>query len=127
VAGNVGAGVLKRFNVTFDYGHQRIIFEPNVNTARPDTCDRAGMWLNRASDGFEVVDVVAGGPAEAAGVKVGYRIAAIDGTPAEKVSLPVVRERFRNGPVGTAVTLTMLAGGERREVTLVLRDLVPRS
>jgi hypothetical protein len=30
VAGNVGGGVLKRFNVTFDYGHQRVIFEPNA-------------------------------------------------------------------------------------------------
>jgi membrane-associated protease RseP (regulator of RpoE activity) len=127
VAGNLGAGMVKRFNVTFDYGHQRIIFESNANTGRPDTCDRAGMWLNRASDGFEVVDVVAGGPAEAAGVKVGYRIAAIDGTPVEKLSLPALRERFRNEPVGTAVKLTVLAGGERREVTLVLRDLVPRS
>jgi S1-C subfamily serine protease len=127
VAGNVGAGVLKRFNVTFDYGHQRIIFEPNVNTARPDTCDRAGVWLNRASDGFEVMDVVAGGSAEAAGVKVGFRIAAIDDTPAEKLSLPAVRERFRNEPAGTVVKLTVLEGGARREVTLVLRDLVPRS
>jgi hypothetical protein len=127
VAGNVGAGVLKRFNVTFDYGHQRMIFEPNANAVRPDTCDRAGMWLNRASDGFEVMDVVVGGSAEAAGVKVGYRIAAIDNTPAEKLSLPAVRERFRTEPVGTAVKLMVLEGGERREVTLVLRDLVPRS
>jgi hypothetical protein len=127
VAGNVGAGVLKRFDVTFDYGHQRIIFEPNANAARSDTYDRAGMWLNRASDGFEVADVVAGGPAEAADVKVGYRITAIDDTPAEKLSLPAVRERFRTERVGTAVRLTVLAGGERREATLVLRDLVPRS
>ena len=127
VAGNVGAGVLKRFNITFDYGHQRIIFEPNANAARPDTYDRAGMWLNRAADGFEVADVVAGGPADAAGVKVGDQITAIDETPAEKLSLPAVRERLRTEPVGTAVKITVLAGGERREATLVLRDLVPGS
>ena len=127
VAGNVGAGVLKRFNVTFDYGHQQMIFEPNANALRPDTWDRAGMWLNSASDGFEVMDVVAGGSAEAAGVKVGYRIAAIDNTPVEKLSLSAVRERFRTEPAGTAVKLTVLEGGKRREVTLVLRDVVPRS
>jgi hypothetical protein len=127
VAGNVGAGVLKRFNVTFDYGHQTIIFEPNANFARPDTCDRAGMWLNRAADGFEVMDVVEGGPAAAAGVKVGDRIVAIDGTPAEKLPLPEVRERFRTEPVGTAVKLAVLAGGQQREVKLLLRDLVPGS
>ena len=55
--------------------------------------------------------MVAGGPAEAADVRVGTRIAAIDGTAAEKLSLPAVRERFRNEPAGTAVKLTLLAGG----------------
>jgi C-terminal processing protease CtpA/Prc len=104
-----------------------MIFEPNANVARSDTWDRAGMWLNSASDGFEVMDVVAGGSAEAAGVKVGYRIAAIDNTPVEKLSLSAVRERFRTEPAGTAVKLTVLEGGKRREVTLVLRDVVPRS
>ena len=125
VAGNVGAGVLKRFNVTFDYGHQRIIFEPNSNASRPDTYDRAGMWINRATDGFEVLDVVAGGPAQAAGLKVGDHISAIDGTPGEKLALPALRERFRTEPAGTRVKLTVLVKGEQRDLELVLRDLVP--
>jgi hypothetical protein len=125
VAGNVGAGVLKRFNVTFDYGRQRLIFEPNANYARPDAYDRAGMWINRDSEGFEVVDVVAGGPAEAAGLKVGDRITAIGGTPAGRLSLPVVRERFRTEPVGTKVKLTIRRDGKERSLKVVLRDLVP--
>ena len=125
VAGNVGAGVLKRFNVTFDYDRQRLIFEPNANNARPDTYDRAGMWINRTSEGFEVVDVVAGGPAEAAGLKVGDRITAIGGTPADQLSLPAVRERFRTEPVGTTMTLAVRSDGEPRDLNLVLRDLVP--
>ena len=127
VAGNVGAGVLKRFNITFDYGRQRLIFEPNANYARSDTYDRAGMWINTCAEGFEVVDVVAGGPAEAAGLKVGDRIAAIDGAPAEKLLLPAVRERLRSEPVGTAVKLAVRSDGQPRDVTLVLRDLVPGS
>lgn len=127
VAGNVGGGVLKRFNVTFDYGRQRLIFEPNANNARPDTYDRAGMWINRGSDGFEVVDVVAGGPAEAAGLKVGDRITAIGGMPAGQLSLPVVRERFRTEPVGTTIKLAVRRNGRPRNLKLVLRDLVPES
>lgn len=35
VAGNIGAGVLKRFNITFDYPHQQLIFEPNANHDKP--------------------------------------------------------------------------------------------
>jgi hypothetical protein len=127
VAGNVGGGVLKRFNVTFDYGRQRLIFEPNANNARPDTYDRAGMWINRGSEGFEVADVVAGGPAEAASLKVGDRITAIGGMPAGQLSLPVVRERFRTEPVGTKIKLAVRRDGKTRNVKLILRDLVPAS
>jgi hypothetical protein len=125
VAGNVGGGVLKRFNVTFDYGHQRLIFEPNANHDLPDTYDRAGMWINRGAEGFEVIDAVAGGPAEAAGLKVGDRITAVDGAPAAQLSLPTVRERFRTTPVGTEIMLAVSSEGAVRTVKLVLRDLVP--
>ena len=125
VAGNVGGGVLKRFNVTFDYGHQRLIFEPNANYARRDTYDRAGMWINRGPEGFEVIDVVAGGPADVAGLKVGDRITAIGGTPAGGLSLPAVRERFRTDPVGTKIKIDVRRDGKPRNVKIVLRDLVP--
>jgi hypothetical protein len=125
VAGNVGGGVLKRFNVTFDYGRQRLIFEPNANYSRPDTYDRAGMWINRGAEAFEVVDVVPGGPAATAGLKVGDLITAIGGTPAGKLALPAIRERFRTEPVGTSITLSVRSDGAPRDLTLVLRDLVP--
>jgi len=127
VAGNVGAGVLKRFNVTFDYARQRVIFEPNANNARPDTYDRAGTWINRGPEGFEVMDVTAGGPAEAAGLKLGDRITAVGGMPAGQLSLPALRERFRTEPVGTTIQLAVLRDGASRDLKLVLRDLVPET
>ena len=124
VAGNVGAGVLKRFNITFDYGNQRLIFERNVNDARRDAYDRSGLWLNLGGGGFEAVDVIAGGPGAEAGLAVGDTIVAVDGTPARELALPRLRDRFRTEAPGTAVKLLLLRDGERREVTLVLRDLV---
>ncbi len=127
VAGNVGGGLLKRFNVTFDYGHRRLIFEPNANALRPDAYDRAGMWLNSGAEGFEVMDVVRGGPADAAGLRVGDRIAAIDGTPAGKLRLATLRERLRSEAVGTVLNLSVFTDDARREVRLVLRDLIPRA
>jgi predicted aspartyl protease len=124
LAGNVGGGVLRRFDVTFDYGKQRLIFEPNASFATPDSYDRSGMWLNREGAGFAVKDVVAGGPAAAAGLKVGDAVLAIDGRSAGELRLPEVRERLRESPPGTEVRLTVESGGKSREVTLVLRDLV---
>jgi predicted metalloprotease with PDZ domain len=124
VAGNVGAGVLKRFNITFDYGNQRLIFERNANDARRDAYNRAGIWLNLGAKGYEVVDVVAGGPAAEAGLAVGDTIVAVDGTQASELALPQLRDRFRTEAPGTAVKLVLLRDGVKREATLVLRDLV---
>lgn len=124
VAGNVGAGVLKRFNVIFDYPRQQLILEPNANYGKPDVFDRSGMWLNKSGDTFEVMDVVADGPAAAAGLKVGDKIAAVDGRTADQVSLPQVRDHFRSAPPGTKIPLTVESGGQKRDLVLVLKDLV---
>jgi len=123
VAGNVGAGVLKRFNITFDYQHQQLILERNANYDKPDVFDRSGMWLNQAGETFEVMDVVAGGPAAAAGLKIGDRILAIDGRPAGQLSLPAVRQQFRS-EAGTKLRLAVQSGEQKRDVELVLRNLV---
>jgi hypothetical protein len=124
VAGNVGAGVLQRFNIVFDYGHQQMIFEKNANYAKPDAFDRAGMWMNQAEDGFEVVDVFAGSPAAEAGIKSGDHIVAVDAQPAKRLMLPALRQRLRTGAPGTRVRLKLRSGSAAREVTLTLRDLV---
>ncbi len=124
VAGNVGAGVLKRFNIIFDYAQQKMIFEPNGNFSTPDTYDRAGMWLNKAGDAFLVIDVTAGGPAAAAGIKPGDKVLRVDGQSASTLNLSATRTKLRTSPVGTKVVLTVESSGAVREVVLTLRDLV---
>ncbi len=124
VAGNVGAGVLKRFNLVFDYGKQHIVFERNANDAKPDVYDRSGMWINLSEGGFEVLDVVPGGPAAEAGLKVGDEITAIDGRPTAEMSLPDTRVELKTDPPGTKLRLTVRSGSSTREAVLVLRDLV---
>ena len=124
VAGNVGAGVLKRFNITFDYAHQELILEPNANYGKPDVFDRSGMWVNQGAGAFEVMDVTAGGPAAAAGIKVGDKIVAVDGQAAAQITLPDLRKRFKSESAGTKVRLAVKSGDQQRDVELVLKDLV---
>jgi hypothetical protein len=124
VAGNVGAGVLKRFNITFDYGHQQLIFEPNANQDAKDVFDRSGLWINETSEGFEVVDVISKGPGAHAGLRVGDKIVAVDGKGRDQLSLPQLRKRFRTDPPGTRVRLTVQSKDQKREVVLTLKDLV---
>ncbi|MEW6365718.1 MAG: aspartyl protease family protein [Acidobacteriota bacterium] len=124
VAGNVGAGILKRFSVTFDYSRQRMILEPNAHHDVADDFDRAGMWINLDGSFFSVVDITAGSPAAEAGLKPGDRIVAIDGKSAIEVRLPAARLKFRSDPPGTRVRLTVQSGNTTREVELILRDLI---
>jgi hypothetical protein len=124
VAGNVGAGVLKRFNIVFDYPQQRLIFETHANTAKPDVFDRAGLWMNEADGGFEVKDVYAASPAAEAAVEVGDLVVAVDGRPIAELTLPGLRQRLRSDAPGTRIRLKLRSGAAEREVTLTLRDLV---
>jgi C-terminal processing protease CtpA/Prc len=124
VAGNVGAGVLKRFNITFDYSHQQLFFETNSNTTKPDVYDRSGVWLNRAGNALKVFDVTPGGPAEAAGLKVDDRIVAVDGVPVSENSLLILRKRFRTEPGGTTIHLSLESDKAKREVNLVLKEML---
>jgi C-terminal processing protease CtpA/Prc len=124
VAGNVGAGVLKRFNITFDYNHQRMIFETNSATFAPDVFDQSGMWINRAGAALKVYDITTGGPAESAGLKVEDRIMAVDGAPISEGSLVALRRRFRTEPPGARIRLKVESDQGKREVTLVLKELL---
>jgi hypothetical protein len=124
-AGNVGAGVLKRFNLVFDYGRKVIYFERNANDALPDVFDRSGMWINVSEGGgsFDVVDVMAGGPADGAGLEAGDQIVRVDGVPADDVSLPELRKRFRSDPPGTKIKVEFARAGKVAPAEVILRDL----
>jgi predicted aspartyl protease len=120
----VGPDVLKQFTTIFDYSRRQLIFEKNKQYGVPDSYDRSGMWFGHVGDHFEVVDVIAGGPAAAAGIRVGDQILAIDGQDVRRLDLPAVRLRFRSESPKKRVRLVLRREGERREVSLTLRDLV---
>jgi hypothetical protein len=124
VAGNVGAGVLKRFNITFDYRNQQLFFEPNANDSRPDVFDRSGMWLIGEGPGFKVIDVIAGGPADKAALRAGDRIVAVDGVKAGAIPLPDLRARFKTDRAGTKIRLRIQSGDLTKDVVVTLEDLV---
>jgi hypothetical protein len=120
----VGPDVLKQFTTIFDYSRRQIIFEKNAEYGKPDSYDRAGMWFGLEGDHFEVIDVMAGGPAAEAGIKVGDKILTIDGKSVTTLDLPAVRFRFKNDSPKSRVRLTVEHDGARREVVVTLRDLV---
>ena len=88
------------------------------------TYDRAGLWMNMDDAGFKIVDVTKGGPAEAAGLKVGDIITKIDGSPAVNTHLYDLRQRLRNDAPGTVVEFAVKRGDKTETCKVTLRDLI---
>ena len=120
LAGNVGYGVLRQFNIVFDYSNSVLWFERNANHGQPDAYDRAGLWVERGPKGYELVEVVKAGPAADAGLKSGDVVTSVDGKPVAAVPLDQFRARLKSAP-GTKVRVTLATG---KTAVITLRDLI---
>ena len=126
LAGNIGAGILKRYVVTLDYEHSVMHLKPVTKPVSDlDTFDRSGMWINLADDGgFAVVDVTQNAAAAEAGLRAGDEIVAVNGKPTSSLKLYDVRRMLRDEAAGTAVKLAVRRDGGTSDVTLTLRDQI---
>ncbi len=78
-----------------------------------------GVVVERHRNGnFEIIDLVAGGPAAVAGVLRGEVITAVDNQSTEGLTLEELVSRIR-GPEGTLVTLSLKKRSSIRDVRLV--------
>lgn len=118
-AGSIGYGILRRLKPTFDYARGVVYLDADAPVTDADSFERAGLWLERGPTGLIVVDVVADGPAAAAGLKTGDVVTAVNGKAVGTMSLAAARAAQR-APVGSALRLQLDVAGER---TLILRDL----
>lgn len=124
-AGNIGGDLLRRFTVTLDYGHQVIYLQPNAAFDTADLFDRSGLWLMHEPDGsVSIADVTSGSGGEAAGLKVGDHIVGVDGAQAGDLKLSDLRDKLKGTP-GTKVTFAVSHdGGDPKDVTVTLSDLI---
>jgi hypothetical protein len=123
VSANIGLGILKQFNLTFDYPRQRIILEANHLYGQKDIFNRAGLRLTRKGDGWSVSAVYAGGPAADAGIETGEVVARIDDQAPDTLSQEQLAAKLI-GATGSMLRLQIATPGNVRSVTLVLRDIL---
>jgi hypothetical protein len=123
IAGSIGTGVLRHFHTVIDYEHRRFLLLPMAQT--PDRFDRAGMWLGRRGAQFEVFDVIAGGPADVAGLKVGDIVTAIDRHSSESLDLFAVRGKLSDPRTDDPLLIDYVRHGRAGQATIRLRDLLP--
>jgi len=121
-AGTVGAPVLARFRVTFDYTRHRLLLEPTPDAARRTVWNASGMLVAQVPDGPVVVArVVPGTPAAEAGITAGDVVVRVGDRPAEGIGLDALRAHFRRP--GQRDTLVIARDGVTHTVDLLQRDL----
>jgi hypothetical protein len=111
--GNIGLPILSRFRMYADFSHDRLFLQPTAAVAKPFPKDLTGLRMQPGAEKATVLMVAPGSPAEAAGVKAGEVIVAIDGAPLKQVGLAALRAK----PAGAALTVTTEAG-KTYEITL---------
>src|SRR5690606_30149102 len=79
--GNLGSDILKRFNVIFDYPHNRLILQPNRRYRHPFNYNISGLEVTTPMPGLKVyiiANVARSSEAAAAGIRSGDQLIAIN-------------------------------------------------
>jgi hypothetical protein len=123
VSGNIGLGVLKQFNLAFDYRREEISFEKNSLFGQPDPYNRTGLHLKKQGTSWLVTACDPGSPAVDAGIKTGDTILLFDGKDATHWSHAAFHQLLCQ-PVGTRVTVKLQSGPTSRSRSLILKDIL---
>jgi PDZ domain len=118
--GLLGAGFLRRFKVTFDYGRQHLWLEPNGRTRGPQLFDASGIEVRPTVDHeLAIVAVAADSAASVAGVRLGDIVKRVDGRPAREMTLGEIQDAFNQAE--TTCTVQLEREGRLQTATLHLR------
>ncbi|HEV7179334.1 MAG TPA: PDZ domain-containing protein [Candidatus Baltobacteraceae bacterium] len=120
---NIGGAIWRRFTVTFDYAHQRMLLAKNGEYDAPHAYDRSGLFLIDNKGAYTVIDARPGTPATDDGLAKGDVILAVEGAPVSSKSLAQLRT-ILSGPAGSIVHLHVRNAKGERDVALTLRDYV---
>lgn len=119
----IGAEILHRFTVVFDYKRQRMILEPNRYFNEAFIFDTLGVELQFKGngEGLAVVALYTGSSGTEAGLKEGDVITAIDGTDVNLISFAQIRRMFAQ--VKT-YHFTVKNAAEERKVVVKLHKML---
>jgi hypothetical protein len=124
-AGILGAEILRRFLVIFDFSRGRIILEPKAALTEPYRYDASGLRLRSSGPDYRdylVTGVIEDSPAAQAQLQEGDHLIEIAGKPAKTFSLGEVLDIFKRD--GVTVPLKIQRGTQTIGVSLQLRQLI---
>jgi len=123
-AGNLGNGLLDRFVVTLDYEQRKIWLEPGAHYGERSNFSRVGAQFLKYGDEVRAAQVLAGSPADKAGLREGDVVTAIDGTPVSRIDPDQLARQFEYGAPGSKLALAVTRDGKSRTMTVKLKDIL---
>jgi hypothetical protein len=125
IAGAIGADFLRRLTVIFDFPHQRVILEPNLQFNHSVDEDMSGLSIIAKGANlktFEVVQVQPGTPAADAGIQQGDVIIGVDDEAAADLTLAALRDLFRQ--IGHEYKLLIDRKGQTLTISIKMHRLL---
>jgi predicted aspartyl protease len=121
----IGGDLLKRFTVTLDFQHQRMMLVPNDSISKAFAFDCSGLILREERDPklFRIKTVISGTPAAEAELKTAELIEQVNGVAAAGWSL----ENLENALEEPGQTFEMVvsdASGKKKTVKFVTRKIL---
>lgn len=107
--GNLGAEILKRFHITFDYLNQRILLRPNGNFKKPFSYNMSGIEIMTPVPGlplFSISDIDDDSPAERVGLRKGDQLLYLNNKIAFQYTLNDIISLFQS-KVGKKITIVV--------------------
>jgi len=123
-AASIGGGLLRRFNIVYDYPHNVLYVWQSALFAAPDSYDRSGLWISLRDDHAYVASVLPDGPASQAGLQPGDEIVTVNGQPVSSHDLLTLRTTLSSSPPGTSITVVSESHGKTSSHEIVLKQLV---
>jgi hypothetical protein len=123
-AGSIGGGVLRRFDIVYDYPHSTLYVWKSANFAVRDGYDRGGLWISTRGDHAYVASLLPSGPASRAGLRQGDDIMAVNGQRIEPVDVLTLRAMFASSLPGTTIIVASQSHGKRSNHAVVLEQLL---
>lgn len=124
--GTIGADILSRFNIIFDYRNNKITFTPNSSTREPFNVNLSGMEICCPTPGqnlFSISNVCQDSPAYKAGLKEGDQIIHINYQELSKYSLSEVHAMLLK-KLGKKVTVKYMRDGRVNSAVLVMNGSI---
>jgi hypothetical protein len=121
--GNLGDGVLKHFNVTFDYAHKRMLLVRNDQFGEPFEWDMSGMRMQPDEDAaLRIESIIDDSPAAKAGLAVDDVVTHVNGREVTPDNVFEIRKQMKRA--GEVLEITATRAGKPIEVKLKLRRMV---